>query len=363
MIIGRNGAGKSTLLEALQWIDTALRRDIRRACAPYNGVRDLVNLRSRSKVRFFHIALTWNASSDLNARVRYDLDVREREDGTGPEVERERLVYSNESSQQELICTSNGLRFVVPSGQQEAYRFADPDRLALNVAPRSNRDPIDPRLGYLDALRIFWKRAVFLRLSPLRIVHGPHPPRKAGDPLLDQEGCLLPALLRELSPRQIGTLVQAIQKALPGIRGVDAEPPEARRQEAPFALLEQMPSQGRSGTSPFPIPAAMLSEGTRRITAILALIAHDPPPTLLCIEEIENGLDPWSALAVLEELRSASSRGIQVVVTTHSPWLLDFVPVDEILHVERIAGDTVYTRFADRADVKAYLGPVSSGPI
>jgi len=363
VIVGRNGAGKSTLLEALQWIDTALRHDIRQACAPYNGVRDLVNLRSRSKVRFFRVALSWDSPSDVNARLHYDLKVRESEDETRPEVDREHLAYSINSSQQDIISTANGLRFVVPSGKQEAYRFADPDRLALSVAAIATKGPIEPRQRYLDALRSFWHRAVFLRLSPLRIAQGPHPLRKAGDPLLDQEGRLLPALLREFSPLQIGKLVKAIQKAQPGIRGVEAVPPYASRQESSFALLEQMPSQGRSGASPFPIPAWMLSEGTRRITAILALLAHEPPPTLLCIEEIENGLDPWSALAVLEELRSASRSGIQVVVTTHSPWLLDFVEVDEILHVERTAGDTVYARFADREGVKAYLGRVSAGAI
>ena len=281
----------------------------------------------------------------------------------GPRSTAERLAYSINSSEQDIISTANGLRFVVPSGQQEVYRFADPDRLALSVAASSTKGPIEPRHRYLDALRNFWKRAVFLRLSPLRIAEGSHPLRNAVDPLLDQEGRLLPALLREFSPLQIEKLVQAIQKALPGIRGVDARPPQASRQESSFALLEQMPSQGRSGASPFPIPAWMLSEGTRRITAILALLAHEPPPTLLCIEEIENGLDPWSALAVLQELRSASRRGIQVVVTTHSPWLLDHVEVDDILHVERTAGDTVYTRFADREGVKAYLGRASPGAI
>jgi predicted ATPase len=35
VIIGRNGSGKSTLLEALQWIDTTMRRDAREASDRY----------------------------------------------------------------------------------------------------------------------------------------------------------------------------------------------------------------------------------------------------------------------------------------------------------------------------------------
>ncbi|MBM3459290.1 MAG: ATP-binding cassette domain-containing protein, partial [Armatimonadetes bacterium] len=29
VLVGRNGSGKSTLIEALQWLDTAIRQDIR----------------------------------------------------------------------------------------------------------------------------------------------------------------------------------------------------------------------------------------------------------------------------------------------------------------------------------------------
>ncbi len=105
----------------------------------------------------------------------------------------------------------------------------------------------------------------------------------------------------------------------------------------------------------------MLSEGTRRITAILALLHRDPPPSLLCIEEVENGLDPWTVQAVLGHLRSAADRGVQVVVTTHSPWLLDHVPIDSIIQVRRKDGDTIYERFAERPEVKAYDPRVPAG--
>src|SRR6478609_4960067 len=61
VVIGRNGSGKSTLLEALQWLDTTLRRDAREACDRYYGSRDLINLRSQSEKSYFELALTWSA--------------------------------------------------------------------------------------------------------------------------------------------------------------------------------------------------------------------------------------------------------------------------------------------------------------
>ena len=52
-----------------------------------------------------------------------------------------------------------------------------------------------------------------------------------------------------------------------------------------------------------------------------------------------------------------------LAVTTHSPWLLDHVKVADIIHVQREEGETVYTQFADREEVKIYQGRVPPGAI
>jgi predicted ATPase len=105
----------------------------------------------------------------------------------------------------------------------------------------------------------------------------------------------------------------------------------------------------------------MLSEGTRRLTAILALLVHEPAPSLLCIEEIENGLDPWTVRFVLRHLQSAADRGTQVILTTHSPWVLDDVPIDSILQVRRVQGDTRYEHFSSRPEIEAFDPSVPAG--
>jgi predicted ATPase len=129
-----------------------------------------------------------------------------------------------------------------------------------------------------------------------------------------------------------------------------------------YSLLEEMHFPGLGGKEQqFPIPAWMLSEGTRRITAILALLVRDPPPTLLCIEEIENGLDPWTVKAILRHLQDAASRGTQVLLTTHSPWVLDDVPMDSILLVRRRGGDTQYEHFASLPEVREFDDSVPAG--
>jgi predicted ATPase len=105
----------------------------------------------------------------------------------------------------------------------------------------------------------------------------------------------------------------------------------------------------------------MLSEGTRRITALFALLVHDPPPSFLCVEEVENGLDPLTTVLVLRELYSAADRGTQVLVTTHNPWLLDHVDLADIIEARREDGNTVYGRFADRDAIKEYAADIPPG--
>jgi AAA domain, putative AbiEii toxin, Type IV TA system len=82
---------------------------------------------------------------------------------------------------------------------------------------------------------------------------------------------------------------------------------------------------------------------------------------LLVIEEIENGLDPWTLAMLFQHLRAASESGVQVVLTTHSPYLLDHVEPHEVLVVERVAGDTRFHRAGDFPLVKANAGASPTG--
>lgn len=341
VIVGRNGSGKSTLLEALQWVDTTLRHDTRRASQRYYGVRDLINLRSRVEPPYFELGMCW--CDDHGADWFYGLRVVD--DGGLAKVDWERLTSGNDVF---IDSASEGAREVREAERLALSRFSSPESGAGGRSP-----------GFL---REFWERAVFLRLSPNQLAFGSPAKRLSYEPLLDEEGQMLPALLNELDDEQRETLVEAVKDVLPGIQGLEvSEAAGGRDVRVHYSLLERMPYSGRSGMSQFPIPAWMLSEGTRRITAILALLHREPPPSLLCIEEVENGLDPWTVQAMLGHLRSAADRGVQVVVTTHSPWLLDHVPIDSIIQVRRKDGDTVYERFAERAEVMAYDPRVPAG--
>lgn len=132
------------------------------------------------------------------------------------------------------------------------------------------------------------------------------------------------------------------------------------------ALLEEVQrAAGRLTCGRHPVPSCTFflgdrAGGTARFTEIRAALSQ-PPCSLLCIEEVERGLDPWTVREALAELRSAASHGVQIVVTTHSPWVLDQVPLGCIVQARQVDGSVRYERFCERQEVQAYAPSVPPG--
>ncbi|MGQ9778328.1 MAG: AAA family ATPase [Bacillota bacterium] len=66
----------------------------------------------------------------------------------------------------------------------------------------------------------------------------------------------------------------------------------------------------------------VMSNGTLRILGILLAVFQRPRPSLIVLEEPERTIHPGALGAVLDLIRHAS-RFMQVLVTTHSPEVLD----------------------------------------
>src|SRR5262249_31173427 len=90
---------------------------------------------------------------------------------------------------------------------------------------------------------------------------------------------------------------------------------------------------------PITIPSTLASDGAMLVTAFLAL-AYGNTPQILLIEEPENGLHPSRLKMIIDLLRKMTTgevgnRPRQLVVTTHSPLLLNFTNPDEVRILRR----------------------------
>lgn len=98
----------------------------------------------------------------------------------------------------------------------------------------------------------------------------------------------------------------------------------------------------------------LLSSGTLRLVALLALLRHPTPPPLIMIEEIENGIDPRALHLLVDEIRRVTeSRTSQILMTTHSPYLLDLLDLSHIVIVEK-DGDTKFSRPSDKETLEGW---------
>jgi len=91
--------------------------------------------------------------------------------------------------------------------------------------------------------------------------------------------------------------------------------------------------------SGYHIPATDISDGTLRILAFLTALYQKNTPSIICFEEIENGVHPWLLHKMIELLKIVSTEGItgqpvQILITTHSPLLLNYVEPHQVRAVE-----------------------------
>jgi len=99
-----------------------------------------------------------------------------------------------------------------------------------------------------------------------------------------------------------------------------------------------------------PTPAARLSDGTLRFLCLLTILLHPQPPPVVCIEEPELGFHP-DVMPVLAEMLIDASTRTQLIVTTHSPELIDALSdtPESVVVCERGEQGTQMTRLDSKA--------------
>ena len=101
------------------------------------------------------------------------------------------------------------------------------------------------------------------------------------------------------------------------------------------------------------VDARGMSDGTLRFIAILTALQTRPKGSLLVIEEVDNGLHPSRAKLLLDMLQELSlKRGVDVLVATHNPAMLDamgteMVPFITVANRDATDGHSVLTLLED----------------
>ena len=172
------------------------------------------------------------------------------------------------------------------------------------------------------------------------------------------------AALPKLKQKEIEAVLTKYAGQLPDrdIRRVYAEKVGKLNADAMLYCEEHWLDKGTPPT----VDARGMSDGTLRFLAILTALLTRPEFSLLVIEEVDNGLHPSRARLLLDMLKDVGSlRGVDVLVTTHNPALLDamgteMVPFITVANRDPSTGFSVLTLLEDIAQLPKLL---AQGPI
>lgn len=112
------------------------------------------------------------------------------------------------------------------------------------------------------------------------------------------------------------------------------------------------------------VDAKKLSDGTLRCMAIIAAILSIPEKGTLVVEEIDNGIHPARVNALINQLsRLGQARGIDIVLTTHNPVLLNKYDKEKLLGVSVIYRDKEKgtSKFIPVVDIEDYQKLLAKG--
>jgi len=197
--------------------------------------------------------------------------------------------------------------------------------------------------------------------------------KKGSETLASNGGNLAAVLaaLRESHPANFAQLEAELRQIVPEFAGIEVLRSRAAVSSETVSLGLRL--RGNGGASGEVVTADNLSQGTLYLLAVLFLVFQPAPPSVVCIEEIDRGMHPRWLRALRDLLYRLSyprdfgqSRApVQVLVTTHSPYLLDLFKdhPEEIIISQKHGLSAHFERLSDRADLAALLGEASLGDL
>ena len=113
-----------------------------------------------------------------------------------------------------------------------------------------------------------------------------------------------------------------------------------------------------------PLPGWLLSSGTLRILALLSMFETPRKPSVLFVDEIENGLDLRTIGMLIGLIENEyHSKQMQVIVTTHSPYFLDLVSLESLIVTEKNEEGTNFHLPKDEESLKIWKDKFSPGKL
>jgi predicted ATPase len=315
VLLGPNGSGKSTIFDVFNFLSECFQFGLRHAWDRRGRGKEL-KTRGSSGPIVFELKYREQPKDPI---ITYHLALDEG--AKGPEVVEEWLQWRRGTRGQPFRF----LEFRKGVGRAVSGELPDAEDQRKDTALRSSDLIAVNTLGQLAehprvaALREFitdWY------VSYLSIDSTRNQPEAGPQERLSKGGENLPNViqyLKEQHPERLEHIFSVLRARIPRLERVEAEPmPDGR-------LLLQIKD------APFeqPVLSKFASDGTMKMLAYLAVLYDPEPPRFIGIEEPENFLHPRLLPELAEECRAAAEHS-QLLITSHSPFLLNAMRAEEV---------------------------------
>ena len=301
-LVGRNGAGKSNVIDAFAFLSEAMSVPLQAVFDKRGGIAAVRN-RSSGKSHPPNIALGISLGA-VNGSVKsayYAFEVKALK-SYGYKVIREQCLVRTAHGPQTWFDRQDG-KF--RSNVKGLDPSVDPAALVMPIVGGDTR--FAPVVRTLGAMRVN-------SIVPSRL-------RDMQDPdsgtSLRSDGSNAASVLQEIernSEDDLSMICETLNTIVPNTTNVRT------KKHGNKLSLEFTQEWGENKSVTF--DAFSMSDGTLRALGLLAAVYQRPSPSLLALEEPEATIHPGALGSVLDRLRHAA-RSMQVVVTTHSPEVLD----------------------------------------
>jgi len=319
-LIGPNGSGKSNFLDCFRFVSDSLKTSLDHALRDRGTIKE-VRRRSGGHPTHFSLRLDFNLPGGGNGHLSFRIGARK--DG-GFEVQNEECKISTALMQEHYYHVHSGKVIKSSLGLLPA---ALPDRLFLVSA--SGLPEFRPVFDALSRMEVY-------NLNPKEIQAMQKP--DAGD-LLRRDGSNIASVLQNLEATHRTRVDEYLSRIVKGLSGAQTK---ILGSQETIEFRQAVKGQKH----PWTFLASSMSDGTLRALGVLVAIFQNlrnetVSPNLIGLEEPEMALHPAASAVLLGALREASANS-QILVTSHSPDLLDNedIPPESIFAVDNVDGIT-----------------------
>jgi predicted ATPase len=345
--IGYNGMGKSSMLEALEMFRAIVTDGLDAAIRPWREFEHIYYKGKKTKRKFIKDGIELQFAPmefkfDVNLVTKNSMNPTKFSTAIGQENSSAGNIYFIEEK--------------ISYNQFENKRDADNKYIAQDGKVLW-QIPDKSILSSELEIKRFVESWQFLSMNTFLMGEPQSQKKTTGTIQLNKDGRNIAEYLlsiREKDPQVYQGILETLQYVLPYASDLQPQITQELEKRVYLQLSEQ----------DFKLPGWVLSTGTLKILALLAVLRHPEPSPLIVIEEIENGLDPRSVHLLVSEIRNfLENKKGQVLLTTHSPYLLDQLHISQLVFVERKNNSVTFSRPADDKEVLEWSKEFAPGQL